>query len=189
MEYTIDTEVYADGTLLGNIIYFNVAPNTRTRTHVVIKHVSENSIKIVPLELIEIQTKRAIVLPRQITWNDLTDYNAKYYNIVDNDQHLLMPKAYLHPLYYTQSHVDRLAEHTDADRLTMGISVYDNNAQKCGTVIKWIENATGKLMSFIIRVIVDGQLDIRIPIHWISYTKDRDLYLHVDRDRVLRQRQ
>lgn len=190
MDYKIGTKVYTDGKLLGSITYLIVAPHSHHTTHLVIKHSAKHTLKIIPLELIDIQTKRAIVLPRNKAWGDLADYDAEFYESINGDSHILVPKPFLHPLYYYPQieidKVDQLSEYDVSDKLKTGMSVFDNHAQKCGIVVDWNEDETGQLVSLVIRIHNGDIHEARIPVSWISYTTQQDMYLGVERSTLIR---
>lgn len=186
MNYKNGTTVYSDGTLLGAIVYLIAFPHTHQITHLVIQQATKNTLKIVPLDLIDIQTNRAIILPRNTLWNNLSDFDSAFYEPINDNLHIVVPKSYLHPLYYypksKTGNVSKIPAEVVDDTLNTGMLVYDNNAQICGSVVKWNEDDVGQLMSMVLRIQNDDDHDVQIPISWISHTKAQEVYLDIERN-------
>ncbi|MGJ3238018.1 MAG: hypothetical protein ACFE0Q_04870, partial [Anaerolineae bacterium] len=179
MDYRVSTKVYANGEFLGLIAYLIVAPYTRQVTHIVIQQATNPKRKIVSLDMIELQTKRAIILPRTLTWEELPDYQSEHYISVDENLLTAVPKSYLHPLYCTFDYNISEEQHGvfDDELGMIGMSVFDTDREFCGQVVGWED--TGNPVSAVIQLNSDEHDEIYIPIRWISYTKEQNLYLDV----------
>lgn len=188
MDYKIGTRVYIEGSLLGAIAYLIVAPHFHQITHLIVEQSVPSTLKIIPLELIDIQTKRAIVLTPDTMRNDLLDFNADFYESINGNLHILMPKSYLHPLYYYPQidigDIDSMSTDGIDNKLNIGMSVYDSNAQKCGFIVEWNEDETGQFVSLVIRIPHDER-DVTIPTSWISHTKVQEVYLDIERSTLI----
>ena len=184
MKYRIGTDVLSDGILMGKIQYLIVDPRSCEVTHLVIKTPNTETCKIVALELVEIRTRRAIVLCRKLTWELLPDYQPQYYQSSEGkSSYLRMPLPTLHPLYYyppvEQPESTDCTEDVDDNMLHEGVQVYDESEQPLGEVIARGEDAAGNLTHLVIQMV--NEREIHVPLSWIRYTSSENIYLNVSR--------
>lgn len=187
MEYRIGTDVFSDGILMGKIQYLIVDPRSCEVTHLVINTPKTETCKIIALELVEIRTRRAIVLRRQMTWASLPDYQPQYYQPSNSKtSYLRMPLPTLHPLYYypsveqTESTNGNSEQEDVDDRLLFeGTQVYDDAKKPFGEVIARGEDAEGNLTHLVIQML--NEREIHVPLSWILYTHAENIYLNISR--------
>ena len=187
MKYRIGTEVFSDGILMGQIQYLIVDPRSCEVTHLVIQKPDAETCKIIALELVEIRTKRALVLCRKVTWSSLPDYQPQYYQPSNGKtSYLRIPMSYLHPLYYyppveqpESSNGNFKQEGVDNSILYQGTQVYDDTEKRLGEVIARGEDAEGNLTHLVIQMV--NEREIHVPLSWILYTSSDNIYLNVSR--------
>lgn len=186
MEYTIGNTVYIDGTLIGTIACIIITPLSKEVTHIVIKQLSKSDMKIVPLELIDLHTKKAIVLKGDVAWEDLLNFQAEYYETVKGIEYKLRPKSYLHPLYYSYpepqiqiTEIESSQPESGKDGLNRAMLVFDKNDQRCGMVVNW-EKDIKENSTYAVIQLDNNDEEIQIPTRWISHTEEQELHLLVD---------
>jgi hypothetical protein len=187
MKYRIGADVFSDGNLMGQIQYLIVDPRSCEVTHLVVKRKNTETRKIVALNLIEIRTRRAIVLCRELTWASLSDYQPQYYQPSNSTtSYLRMPLPYLHPLYYyppmeqpESPNGSFEQEAVDDSILHEGAQVYDDGEQRLGEVVSRGEDTEGNLTHLVIQML--NEREIHVPLSWILYTSAENIYLNVSR--------
>lgn len=190
MKYPIGTQVYIDSTPIGKITHLIVDPRSREVTHIVIKRPNVTNLKIIPLTAIEINTKRAIVLYQDTTWDNLANYQSEYYEPADEDSYVLMPLDGLHPLYYYPHIEQNLPTNNEQslnimlskDTVHKGIRVFDKNKQQFAEVVSYGENTDGQLTHVIINIKNDDKREIHVPLSWISHLKEEKMYLKINQN-------
>ena len=166
-----------DGALIGTIACIIIAPFSKKVTHIVIKHLSKSQMKIIPLELIDLNTKKAVVLKEDTEWEHLLDFEIKYYESISGFNYKLRPKLYLHPLYY--SYPKQQHKEIGNNRRNSAMLVFDKNDRRCGIVVHWEKDIKENSIYAVIQLDNNDE-EFQIPTSWISYTQEQELHLLVD---------
>ena len=189
MNYRIGTNVYVSGHKIGMIKHLVVDPYSQQVTHIVIQNLETDNLKIAPLELIEIQTKNAIILSPKVQWMSLLDYHPHYYEEVNDNPVTVKPMSYLHPLYYSshsfshpQTQKKEVKDGVSSNAaLQKGAEVYDKYNAPCGTVISRGEDSEGHLTHLVILLLNGQPHEVDVPLRWIAYTLTKGVHLNIQR--------